>query len=141
MQSPNFLQSAIALTAVRTLVNRMTLPALVPPVTKLLSHEKFSPISFSVLLIISLPLLSEYVRKKAVLALHAFYRCDPDSISGMDIILRRVFCDRSPSVMAATLGLYYDLVRVCCTHARVSYLSLTHTLTHTGEPWWQQGSC
>ena len=90
MESSNFMENCIALTAVRKLVNRETIPALLPTIIKLLSHSH------------------EFVRKKAVLALHAFYRVDNSCISDPDLV-RRVFCDSNPSVMAASLGIFTEI--------------------------------
>ena len=70
-----------------------TVSAVLPGVTKLLAHPR------------------EGVRKKAVLALHAFLRLDPGlegplAGSGIERALRAALCDRDPAVMgAACLGL------------------------------------
>jgi len=51
------------------------------------------------------------VRKKAVMTLHRFYLLAPDSIAHLYDHIRRVLCDRDPSVMGTTLCLLKDIIK------------------------------
>ncbi|CAM9395079.1 unnamed protein product [Sphacelaria rigidula] len=70
------------------------IPAVMTDVVRLLKHDR------------------ELVRKKAVMALHRMNQMDPDSVSHMGEHLRRMLCDRDPSVMGAALCLLHDMARV-----------------------------
>ena len=91
--SDNILVVTAALSAATRLVGPDTVSAVLPGVAKLLAHPR------------------EAVRKKAVLALHAFLRLDPGldgplAGAGVERALRAALCDRDPAVMgAALLGL------------------------------------
>jgi len=64
------------------------------------------------------------------MAIQRFYLLSPESISHLYDQIRRILCDRDPSVMGATLCLLKDLVRVCTfnffsllsNYARISHL-------------------
>lgn len=77
---------------------------------KLIHVAYFS--SFSIISSRKLYSSSEIVRKKAVAALHSIFLVDPSSMESMISTVRRVFCDKHPSVMAATLGLFLDMAKV-----------------------------
>ena len=66
------------------------MPALLPPVVALLDNAH------------------EVVRKKAVMALHRFYQLQPSSVADLQDKLRRVLCDKDPSVMGASLHTLHD---------------------------------
>eukprot|EP01091_Cochliopodium_minus_P017357 TRINITY_DN677_c0_g2_i1.p1 TRINITY_DN677_c0_g2~~TRINITY_DN677_c0_g2_i1.p1 ORF type:complete len:1212 (-),score=405.03 TRINITY_DN677_c0_g2_i1:36-3671(-) len=88
----NYIEICAALTTATKLINKDTIPAILSQVIQLLDHDK--PI----------------VRKKAVMAMHKFYLLQNDIIQPYDDKIRNCLCDRDPSVMAATLCLYEDLV-------------------------------
>lgn len=56
--------------------------------------------------------LREIVRKKAVMTLHRFLCIAPAQLSNMQDTFRQILCDRDPGVMAASLHIFHDLVRV-----------------------------
>eukprot|EP01027_Heterolobosea_sp_BB2_P019508 GEZU01027403.1.p1 GENE.GEZU01027403.1~~GEZU01027403.1.p1 ORF type:complete len:886 (+),score=197.29 GEZU01027403.1:117-2774(+) len=91
LQSSNYLDVAAALTAAVKLVNQETIPAVVPWVTKLLTHT------------------NAIVRKKVVMVLKTFNQISKGCIPDLPVLLRRALCDRDPSVMAATVCALYDL--------------------------------
>lgn len=88
LNSSNVLETCAALLAVTRIITGDMVPAISGDVGKLLMHG------------------SEVVRKKAIMALHRFYEIAPEAIGRMDLIekLRRVLCDRDPSVMGASLN-------------------------------------
>ncbi|THU56064.1 hypothetical protein C4D60_Mb11t13330 [Musa balbisiana] len=86
LRSDNYLVVCAALAAVCKLINEETIPAVLPQVVDLLAHPK------------------EAVRKKAVMALHRFYRRSPASVSHLRL------CDNDPGVMGATLCPLFDLI-------------------------------
>ncbi len=81
----------MALTVVCKMVNRETVPALLPLVLRLLEHKQPN------------------IRKKAVLALTRFNQIDPSAIASHNDKVRKVLCDKDPAVMGASLCLLYDL--------------------------------
>eukprot|EP00903_Cladosiphon_okamuranus_P015171 g14026.t1 len=94
LASPNMLEAAAALTALCKLATVDMIPAVLTDVVRLLKHDR------------------ELVRKKAVMVLHRMNQLDPDSVSHMGDHLRRMLCDKDPSVMGAALCLLHDLARV-----------------------------
>ena len=92
MQSPNYLEVGVALCAMCKLLTPTMVPALLPQTIELLKHEK------------------DVVRKKAVMALHQFHKIQPESIADVVEQLRRVLCDKDPSVMGASLNVLHDLI-------------------------------
>ena len=92
MASMNYLECWAALTALTKLVTNDMVPAVMNDVVKLLTHD------------------AELVRKKAVMALHRFHQLDPANVSHLHDKIRRVLCDKDPSVMGACLCLLYDLI-------------------------------
>ncbi|CAN0028204.1 unnamed protein product [Ectocarpus sp. 6 AP-2014] len=94
LSSSNMLEAAAALTALCKLATVDMIPAVMTDVVRLLKHER------------------ELVRKKAVMVLHRMNQLDPDSVSHMGDHLRRMLCDKDPSVMGSALCLLHDLARV-----------------------------
>eukprot|EP01012_Entosiphon_sulcatum_P040357 TRINITY_DN53_c2_g1_i1.p1 TRINITY_DN53_c2_g1~~TRINITY_DN53_c2_g1_i1.p1 ORF type:complete len:1119 (-),score=215.85 TRINITY_DN53_c2_g1_i1:24-3173(-) len=91
LASSNYLEVCIALTGSCKVLNAELIPCVIQKVQSLLGHQ--NPV----------------VRKKAVMAIHAFYKVDPNSIGTDFKIYRNCLCDRDPSVMGASLHLLYDL--------------------------------
>merc|ERR1719461_766094 len=85
LQSHNQLEVATALIVICKLGNEDTIPALLPLVTKLLEHPEAN------------------VRKKAVMALHRFLLLKATSVESMEEKIKRILCDKDPSVMGAAL--------------------------------------
>ena len=93
LQSDNSLVCCLALQLVCRLVNPDVAPVLVPRVVELLGHA------------------SEAVRKKAVIALHRCFQQAPSVVEGFDAHLRKLLCDKDPSVMGATLSAFGEAVK------------------------------
>ena len=55
----------------------------------------------------------ELVRKKAVMAMHHFYKLSPGSVSHLEDDFRRALSDQDPGVMEAALILIHDIALVC----------------------------
>ena len=87
LASSNILEVCAALTAVVRLITQDMVATVVNDVTKLLSHQ------------------NDLVRKKAIIALHRLHQLDSSNITATDLTahLRRILCDRDPSVMGASL--------------------------------------
>ena len=85
LASENILDVCAALAAVVRLITTDMVATVVNDVTKLLAHG------------------SDLVRKKAIIALHRLHQLDEGNISAEDLTghLRRILCDRDPSVMGA----------------------------------------
>ena len=88
----NYIEICAALTTACKLINKDTIPAIINQVVQLLDHNR------------------AIVRKKAVMAMHRFYLLQNDIISSYDEKIRSCLCDGDPSVMAASLCLYEDLI-------------------------------
>jgi len=93
MKSANMIESTTALMGVCRLVTADMVPAVIGDVIKLLGHDM------------------DPVRKKAVSALHRLYQLDKSSVIDHYPKIRRVICDKDPSVMGASLGLILDLAK------------------------------
>ena len=93
LQSDNSLVCCLALQLVCRLVNPDVAPVLVPRVVELLGHA------------------AEAVRKKAVIALHRCFQQAPSVVEGFDAHLRKMLCDKDPSVMGATLSAFGEAVK------------------------------
>ncbi|GMI06337.1 hypothetical protein TrLO_g12007 [Triparma laevis f. longispina] len=87
LASSNILEVCSALTAVVRLITTDMVATVVNDVTKLLSHQ------------------NDLVRKKSIIALHRLHQLDESNITSQDLTghLRRILCDRDPSVMGASL--------------------------------------
>ncbi|KAI5077093.1 hypothetical protein GOP47_0006917 [Adiantum capillus-veneris] len=93
LRSDNYLVCCAALTAVCRLINDETIPAVLPQVVELLGHQK------------------EFVRKKAVMALHRFHQRSPSTVSHLIPKFReKILRDNDPSVMSACLCALFDLI-------------------------------
>lgn len=93
LRSDNYLVCCAALTAVCRLINEETIPAVLPQVVNLLGHQK------------------EFVRKKAVMALHRFHQRSPTAVSHLVSKFReKISRDNDPSVMSACLCALFDLI-------------------------------
>jgi AP-4 complex subunit epsilon-1 len=88
LQSANVLEICGGLLASSSLITADMVPAMSGEVTKLLSHD------------------SETVRKKAIITLHKFHQLAPDVVTFDELFekVRKVLCDRDPSVMGACLN-------------------------------------
>ncbi|KAF4707214.1 AP-4 complex subunit epsilon-1, partial [Perkinsus olseni] len=92
--SSNFLETCAALSAITQLVNSEMIPAILPLVTKLLTHPQ------------------DAVRKKAIICIQHFFRLSPDSVADdVQQDVRRALCDPDPAVMGASLNLLRDIIR------------------------------
>eukprot|EP00494_Astrolonche_serrata_P031224 UN31493 len=92
LKSANILEVATALTVVCKLINKDTVPALLPLVIKLLNHKEAN------------------IRKKAVMVLHRVHQLDPEFITEIVDHGKRLLCDKDPAVMGASLHLMALLV-------------------------------
>jgi len=93
LASANILEVCTALVALAKLITEEMVPALLPSVSKLLTHDQ------------------AMVRKKTVLALHRIYQLDPGALDHLIPTFRRVLCDKDPSVMGASLCLLHALAK------------------------------
>eukprot|EP00927_Polykrikos_kofoidii_P050231 TRINITY_DN44151_c0_g1_i1.p1 TRINITY_DN44151_c0_g1~~TRINITY_DN44151_c0_g1_i1.p1 ORF type:complete len:1023 (+),score=200.07 TRINITY_DN44151_c0_g1_i1:127-3195(+) len=94
LQSANHLEVCAALTSVCRLVNLEMIPAISPLVFKLLAHAQ------------------DTVRKKAVIAVHRFYKLVPEAVLDHKDAVRKVLCDQDPSVMGASLHILFEMTKV-----------------------------
>eukprot|EP00760_Papus_ankaliazontas_P036666 PhM_4_TR8376/c0_g1_i1/m.65993/K12400/AP4E1; AP-4 complex subunit epsilon-1 len=90
LKSPNFLEVSAALNAINKLINPELIPCLLNDVKGLMKHAQ-AP-----------------VRKKAVVAIHSFYKKDEASI-GDNRQYRIALCDKDPQVMNGALMLIHDV--------------------------------
>jgi len=95
LNSPNHLDICAALTSVSRLVNSEMVPAVFPTMMKLLGHQQ------------------EYVRKKAIMALHRLQKVAPEQMETHEArqAIRKCVCDPDPSVMAATLNIIFEITK------------------------------
>ena len=93
MQSANVLEICGGLLAATSLITPDMAPAIVGEVTKLITHD------------------SETVRKKAIITLHRLFQLAPDVVTFDDLYekVRKILCDRDPSVMGCCLNVIEDL--------------------------------
>ena len=94
LQSKNYLEITGALTTICFLVNDTIIQAISEPVFRLLNHSH--------------PL----VRKKAVMAVHKFWRVDNSLRETIDEKMKKALCDKEPAVMAASLNYYAEVIKV-----------------------------
>ncbi|KRX02553.1 Armadillo-type fold [Pseudocohnilembus persalinus] len=80
----------IALTALAKLLNSTMVNALYNTVQGLLTHQ------------------TDLVRKKAIMVYQRIYQLNPGMVTDYDEKMRRALCDKEPSVMGASLNLYYE---------------------------------
>ena len=93
MTSNDHTEVANALIATSMLITTEMIPAVISPVANLLSHKR------------------EFVRKRALLALHRFYQLDKSSISHLLDEVCKMLCDADPSVMTASVVLLDDICK------------------------------
>ena len=93
MGSNDHTEVANALIATSMLITTEMIPAVIGPVTKLLDHKR------------------EFVRKRALLALHRLYQLDKNSISDRYDQICKMICDADPSVMTAAVVLLDDVCK------------------------------
>ena len=93
MTSNDHTEVANALIATSMLITTEMIPAVISPVANLLSHKR------------------EFVRKRALLALHRFYQLDKSSISHLIDEVCKMLCDADPSVMTASVVLLDDICK------------------------------
>ena len=93
MTSNDHTEVANALVATSMLITTEMIPAVISPVSNLLSHKR------------------EFVRKRALLALHRFYQLDKSSISHLIDDVCKMLCDADPSVMTASVVLLDDICK------------------------------
>ncbi|CAJ1938995.1 unnamed protein product [Cylindrotheca closterium] len=88
LQSTNLLEICGGLLASASLITSDMVPAMSTEVAKLLAHD------------------SETVRKKAIITLHRFHQLAPDVVTEDELFekVRKVLCDRDPSVMGSCLN-------------------------------------
>lgn len=117
LQSSNVLEICGGVLAASALITEDMVPAVQGEVVKLVSHE------------------SDTVRKKAVVTLHRFYQLAPESVTREDLIekLRKVLCDRDPSVMGASLNVIEALASEDATMFKDLIPSLVSILKQIGE--------
>jgi AP-4 complex subunit epsilon-1 len=89
LQSANVLEICGGLLAATSLITADMVPALSGEVMKLLSHD------------------SQTVRKKTIITIHRFYQLAPDVVTFDELYekVRKVLCDRDPSVMGSCLNI------------------------------------
>jgi AP-4 complex subunit epsilon-1 len=87
------LDVSMALVIISRLIGEEMIPPLLPLVREKLKHPK------------------ELVRKKALLALHHFYRSSPSSVSHLKNDIRHALSDPDPGVMEAALVLLTDVIK------------------------------
>mmetsp|Transcript_87521 Transcript_87521/g.137026 ORF Transcript_87521/g.137026 Transcript_87521/m.137026 type:complete len:970 (+) Transcript_87521:186-3095(+) len=119
LNSPNHLEVCAALTSVCRLVNVEMIPAISPLVFKLLSHSQ------------------DVVRKKAIVAVHRFYKLVPDTVLDQKDMIRKVLCDPDPSVMGASLHILYEIVKTnpaSCKDLVPSFVSILKQITEHRLP-------
>jgi AP-4 complex subunit epsilon-1 len=96
LQSSSILDICASLIAVTSIITSDMVPAMQALVSKMMEHS------------------SEIVRKKAIIALHRFHQLAPEAVEKSELImlLRKVLCDRDPSVMGASLNVIETMAMV-----------------------------
>ena len=92
MNSANQLEVCAALVALTKLITEDMIPAVLGDVIKLLKHEMDS------------------IRKRSVCALHRCYQLDSTCLVEHVEKIRRILCDKDPSVMSCSLPLLHDMI-------------------------------
>ena len=92
INSTNHLEACAALSAVCKIINEDMIPAVIGEVIKVLRHEV------------------DAVRRKAICALHRLYQLDKTCVIDHVEKVRRMICDKDPSVMGASLGLLHAMI-------------------------------
>jgi len=117
LQSSNVLEICGGILAASALITEDMVPAVAGEVAKLTQHD------------------SDTVRKKAILALHRFYQLAPETVTREDLVekLRKVLCDRDPSVMGSGLNVIEALAAEDATVFKDLIPSLVSILKQIGE--------
>lgn len=102
----------MALIIISRLIGNEMIPALLPLVRERIHHPKSVAIILYISSSVAVISTRELVRKKAVLALHHFYRCSPSSVTHLMDDFRSALSDPDPGVMEAALCLLLDVVKV-----------------------------
>ncbi|PRP77404.1 hypothetical protein PROFUN_14364 [Planoprotostelium fungivorum] len=93
LKSRDYISNWCGLTFLSQTVNRDIIPAVIKDVLALSKHER------------------SIIRKKVVSVLHKFWRCDPKCVEDIESIFRLSLCDKDPSVMAASLPVFLDILQ------------------------------
>lgn len=93
LQSTNLVEVCMALTVVSQIFPREMIPAVLPLIEDKLQHSK------------------EIIRRKAVLALYKFYLIAPNQVQHIHTKFRKALCDRDVGVMAASLHIYFRMIK------------------------------
>ncbi|MGH0119015.1 UNVERIFIED_CONTAM: hypothetical protein FKN15_003564 [Acipenser sinensis] len=94
LQSTNLIEVCMALTVASQIFPKDMIPAVLPLVEDKLQHSK------------------EIIRRKAVLALYKFYLIAPNQVQHIHDKFRKALCDKDPDVMAASLHIYGQMIKV-----------------------------
>jgi AP-4 complex subunit epsilon-1 len=96
LQSANVLECSGGLLAATNIITSDMVPAVSGEVSKLLSHD------------------SATIRKKAIIALHRFHQLAPEVVTKEELQdhLRKVLCDKDPSVMGSCLNVIQWMARI-----------------------------
>jgi hypothetical protein len=137
LQSANVLECCGGLLAATSLITGDMVPAVSTEVIKLLSHD------------------SPTVRKKAIVALHRFHQLAPEVATKEELQtqLRKVLCDKDPSVMGSSLNVIQWMARIDPLPFKELVPSLVSILKQIGDhrlpsdydyhrvpaPWMQRG--
>lgn len=117
LQSPNVLECSGGLLAATNIITADMVPAVSTEVTKLLSHD------------------SATIRKKAIICLHRLHQLANDVVTMEDLQtnLRKVLCDRDPSVMGSSLNVIQVMARSNPSPFKDLVPSLVSILKQIGE--------
>jgi len=91
--SESRLEIGAALTTLCKIINTFILGAVGSTVYRLLDHR------------------DSWIRKKAVILVHKFYRLEPSSIDEIDIRMKQALCDKDPRVMEVALNYFHTVTR------------------------------
>lgn len=93
LQSTNVLECSGGLIACISIITADMVPAVSSEVVKLLAHD------------------SGTIRKKAIIALHRLHQLAPDAVTAEElaVVLRKLVCDKEPSVMGSSLNVMQAL--------------------------------
>lgn len=119
LSSPNHLEVCAALNSVCRLVSSEMIPALSPLVFKLLTHAQ------------------ELVRKKAIVAVCRFFKLVPETVTEQKELIRKALCDPDPSVMGASLHIFFEFARAnptSCKDLVPSFVSILKQITEHRLP-------
>eukprot|EP00940_MAST-03C_sp_MAST-3C-sp2_P001847 g1847.t1 len=120
LDSPSKLIVSTALSALTKIVTKDMIPVLLPKVQKLMTDHD-----------------SPRVRAKAVMAMQRFRQLDVTSTRSLIKTFRVALCDKSPTVMAASLNIMYDLIRSSPTAFKsmtTSFVSILKQVTEHRLP-------